>query len=412
MKHPLILAGILSMALLATILAENRGNAAAPADAPAIRVATFNVEDIRTEDLKNPGHPRLKRIAEIIQRLRPDIILINEIAYDQPGAPGVAEGDPPGLNGRRLADNFLGVAQSPGLQPLRFRVFMAPSNTGVSSGFDLNNNRDTTRAFPPPPGSEPDGSPGKQTPQGWAYGDDSWGFGTFPGQYGMGLLVSERFEILHSQVRTFQKFPWRAMPGALLPADPQTGAPWYSPEEITQFPLSSKSHWDVPVKLPHGAVLHLLCSHPTPPAFDGAEQRNKRRNHDEIRFWADYLNGAEYIVDDAGTSGGLEPGAAFVILGDLNADPDEGNSINNPIKRFLLSHPRVNGEFVPRAPAADEKLDIDDTAAWELRVDYVLPSRGLEVVSGGIWRQQETPPGATPVSDHFPVWIDIAVPAR
>lgn len=401
------------MASLAAIIAEDHRNAAAQGEAAAaIRVATFNVEDVRTEDLKNPDHPRLKRIAEIIQRLRPDIILINEIAYDQPGAPGVAGDDSPGQNGRRLADNFLGAAQAPGLQPLRFRVFMAPSNTGISSGFDLNNNRDTTRTFPPPPGSEPDGAPGKQTPGGREYGNDSWGFGTFPGQYGMALLVSERFEILHSQVRTFQKFPWRAMPDALLPLDPQTGAPWYSPEEIAQFPLSSKNHWDVPVKLPNGAVLHLLCSHPTPPAFDGAEQRNKRRNHDEIRFWADYLNGADYITDDAGVPGGLESGAAFVILGDLNADPDEGGSLNNPIQRFLLDHPRINGEFVPRAPFPDEKLDNDDTAGWGLRVDYVLPSKNLEVIGGGIWRQPLESSQAGPVSDHFPVWIDIAVPAR
>ena len=54
------------------------------------------------------------------------------------------------------------------------------------------------------------------------------------------------------------------------------------------LPLSSKSHWDVPVRIGN-VTLHLLASHPTPPAFDGAEDRNGRRNHDEIRFWSDYL---------------------------------------------------------------------------------------------------------------------------
>ncbi len=54
-------------------------------------------------------------------------------------------------------------------------------------------------------------------------------------------------------------------------------------------------------------TLHLLASHPTPPAFDGPEDRNGRRNHDEIRFWNDYLDRAEigYIRDDAGLAGGL-----------------------------------------------------------------------------------------------------------
>ena len=81
------------------------------------------------------------------------------------------------------------------------------------------------------------------------------------------------------------------MPGALLPDDPSTPEPadWYSPDELDVFRLSSKSHWDVPVRLPDGRILHLLASHPTPPVFDGSEDRNGRRNHDEIRFWADYV---------------------------------------------------------------------------------------------------------------------------
>ena len=73
---------------------------------------------------------------------------------------------------------------------------MAPSNTGISSGFDLNNNgvTDTT------PG---DGS----------YGDDSLGFGLFPGQFG--LVVYSQHPILTDDVRTFQHFLWKDMPGAL-----------------------------------------------------------------------------------------------------------------------------------------------------------------------------------------------------
>jgi len=33
-----------------------------------------------------------------------------------------------------------------------------------------------------------------------------------------------------------------------------------------------------------GQVIHILASHPTPPVFDGVEDRNGRRNHDEIRL--------------------------------------------------------------------------------------------------------------------------------
>ena len=91
-------------------------------------------------------------------------------------------------------------------------------------------------------------------------------------------------------IRTFQEFRWKDMPGAALPTDPATGAPWYTDEELDAVRLSSKSHWDVPIWTGRRTV-HFLVSHPTPPVFDGAEDRNGRRNHDEIRFWADYLRG-------------------------------------------------------------------------------------------------------------------------
>jgi hypothetical protein len=375
-----------------------------------LRITTFNLEDVRTDDLLNPDHPRLKHIATIIQRIRPDVILLNEIAYDRPGAPGYQDGDPTGLNGQRFADSFLGTAQAPELEPLSYRAVMRPSNTGLSSGFDLNNNGETVTTFPEPPSANPDGSPGAQTPEGREYGNDAWGFGTFPGQYAFALLVRDGLEILEDDIRTFQTFPWSTMPDALVPIDPETGQPWYNAEEWAAFRLSSKTHMDVPIRVPSGAVLHALCSHPTPPAFDGPENRNKTRNHDEIRLWADYLNGANYLIDDAGRTGGLDGTAHFVILGDQNADPDEGSSINDPIGTLLLSHPRINGSFTPKADRPHPTLDADDTAGWGLRVDYVLPSKSLEILNGRIVRPTVADSAAGLVSDHFPVWLDVVVP--
>ncbi len=73
-----------------------------------------------------------------------------------------------------------------------------------------------------------------------------------------------------------------------MPTDPD-GTPWYTPgPELDSFRLSSKSHWDVPIEIGKKTV-HFLVSHPTPPVFDGPEDRNGTRNHDEIRFWADYV---------------------------------------------------------------------------------------------------------------------------
>ena len=383
-------------------------------DSTTVRVATYNIEDVRTADVLNPDQPRLKKAAALIQRVRPDIILVNEMTYDQPGGPDVRVGEAAGLNGQRFADHFLTVPQAPGLEGIRYRAFSAPTNTGLASQYDLDQSGEAVTTYPAPPPSNPDGSAGPQTDAARAYGNDSWGFGAFPGQYGMTLLVREGLEILTDSVRTFRLLPWQAMPDAQLPANPRTGEPWYAGVAGRRFRFSSKSHWDVPVRLPSGAVLHVLASHPTPPAFDGEEGRNRRRNRDEIRFWADYLDGAGYIRDDSSRAGGLPEGAPFVIVGDLNADPDEGSALDNPVGTFLLDHPRINADATPLADSAGQaaypELDPDDTAQWGLRVDYVLPSADVRVLGGKVERPARSDTTGVEPSDHFLVWLDLAVP--
>lgn len=379
----------------------------------AIRVMTYNIEDVRTADLQNPENPRLRKAAAVIQHLRPDILLVNEMTYDLPGAPNVPDDANPGQNGQRFVDHFLAIAQADSLSPIRYEPFMAPVNTGLASGFDLNNDSAVVTDYPTPAPPQPSGTPVPQTPAGRAYGNDAWGFGVFPGQYGMALFVRDGLEIVRDAVRTFRLFRWSAMPDALRPINPETGASWYSDAEWARLRLSSKSHWDVPVRLPDGRVVHVLASHPTPPGFDGEDNRNGYRNHDEIRFWADYLSQRSYIVDDSSRAGGLRNDALFMVMGDQNADPDEGDTYQQPI-RLLLDHERVQGDVVPTASfqgqAAYPDLDPDDTAVWGLRVDYVLPSVGLPVAGSGVWRPVGADTTGVPVSDHFPVWVDLALP--
>jgi hypothetical protein len=226
----------------------------------------------------------------------------------------------------------------------------------------------------------------------------------------MALLVRRGLHIEVEQIRTFQRFAWHKMPRACVPVDPDTGRNWYPPNVWSALRLSSKSHWDVPIRTAGGGLLHVLCSHPTPPVFDGPEDRNGCRNHDEIRFWAEYLNGASWIEDDMGNIGGLAKDQACVILGDLNADPDEGDSRDDPIGRYLFSHPRIDASFVPKnqADTREDKLSADDTARWGLRVDYVLPSSGLRLLDGGVERHAVKTSDAP--SDHFLVWIEVQVP--
>ena len=409
----------LLVALLALLLP-----AAAVTAAPAqVRFATFNASLNRNTagqaltDLSTPGNAQADAVAEIIQRVRPDVLLINEFDYE----PGDALAD-------AFRANYLALPHN-GAQPIDYPyVFVAPSNTGISSGFDLNNNGQIVTTV---------GAPG--------YGDDSFGFGQFPGQFG--LAVFSRYPIDESGIRTFQQFLWKDMPGALLPDDPSTPAPadWYSPDELSVFRLSSKSHWDVPVDI-DGRTVHFLVSHPTPPVFDGPEDRNGTRNSDEIRFWADYITPgptSSYIYDDAGSTGGLRPNAFFVIAGDQNSDPLDGDSIPGSIQQ-LIEHPLVNTTVTPasaggpfwadvqdalndvhRSDPAFDTADFCDTPVappcsgpGNLRADYVLPRRNLRIVGSGVFWPTATDPLVyltgtgfpVPSSDHRAVWVDVRVP--
>jgi hypothetical protein len=309
--------------------------------------------------------------------------------------------------------NYLGVGHN-GADPILYPyVYVAPSNTGIASGFDLNNSGGTI------------GGP-----------DDAYGFGFFPGQFGM--AVFSQHPIDYGAVRTFQLFRWADMPGALLPDDAATPEPadWYSDDELDVFRLSSKSHWDVPVSI-GGSTVHFLVSHPTPPVFDGPEDRNGRRNHDEIRLWADYVmpGAGGYIYDDDGVHGGLKPGERFVIAGDQNSDPLDGDSIPGSAQ-LLLEHPRVNASVTPSSEGAAEAAmlqgganashrsdprfdtaDFADGAPGNLRADYVLPSRSLRIVDAAVfWPVQADPLSRLtgvfpfPSSDHRLVWVDVMVP--
>jgi hypothetical protein len=381
-----------------------------------VRFATFNASLNRnTEgqliaDLSTPGNAQAQTIAEIVQRTRPEVLLINEFDFDS------------GRVALRLFQrNYLSVSQN-GARSISYPYrFTAPSNTGIPTGFDLDNN----------------GSVGGP--------NDAFGFGFFPGQFGM--AVYSKHPILWSKIRTFQHFLWKDMPGALLPDDPRTAEPadWYSEEELEAFRLSSKSHWDIPIRV-EGRVVHFLVSHPTPPVFDDPPffpedvDFNGRRNFDEIRLWADYITPGRanrYIYDDDGVRGGLKRGSWFVIAGDQNSDPLDGDSIPGAIQQ-LLEHPLVNTRLTPSSEGAVEAsllqggantshesdpafdtADFADSAPGNLRADYVLPRKNLRIVDAAVfWPLQSDPLSRLtgvfpfPSSDHRLVWIDVAVRGR
>lgn len=372
-----------------------------------VRFATFNASLNRNSlgelaiDLSTTANVQANVIATVIQLTRPDILLINEFDYDERGT-----------SLRLFQDNYLSIPHPQfGAQSIHYPYrYTAPSNTGIPSGFDYNNN----------------GAVGG--------GDDAYGFGVFPGQFGMAFY--SMYPIDEEHIRTFQLFKWKDMPCAFLPFFPQNNTPWYTPgPELDSFRLSSKSHWDIPVKVV-GRVIHALSSHPTPPVFDGLEDRNGKRNHDEIRFWKDYISrdhkDSSYIYDDDDHYGGLD-GRHFVILGDLNADPNDGDSFNSAVRQ-LTDNELINNSTTPVSLGAvqlstldgganvnhcsDPKFDtadFADTTPGNLRADYVLPSATLDIADAGVFWPPTTDPFFSaligrfpfPSSDHKLVWVDI-----
>jgi hypothetical protein len=115
-------------------------------------------------------------VAEIVQRTRPDILLINEFDF--------VEG---GVAAQLFQHKYLSVGHN-GTDPIEYGYrFVAPSNTGIASSCDLNHDG---RIVTTP------GAPG--------YGDDALGFGAFPGQFSM--AVYSRYPIDYESIRTLQHF--------------------------------------------------------------------------------------------------------------------------------------------------------------------------------------------------------------
>ena len=368
--------------------------------AVTVRFAAFNAAlnrsnegDLITE-LATPDSEQAKLVAEVIQRNAPDVLALLEFDYDE--------------NGEALAlfqKNYLEVSQN-GADAITYGyVYAIPSNTGVLAEADLNGNGEL--ALP----------------------GDAYGFGFFPGQFAFAVL--SKHKIKTGAIRSFQEFLWKDMPGALLPVN-EDSTSYYSEEALEVFRLSSKNHVDIPIQVTDDAVVHALIAHPTPPVFDGPEDRNGTRNHDEIRFFSDYVNGADYMYDDNGYSGGLAHGSHFVIMGDLNADTFDGDATDDPISQLegnsKIDQSLLTGGKIPASEGGTEAsmvqgginethmgdpaydtADFGDESPGNLRVDYVLPSANLNTKDSGVFWPLSTDAlnSLNAASDHKLIWVDL-----
>ncbi|SLN36372.1 hypothetical protein PSA7680_01747 [Pseudoruegeria aquimaris] len=304
--------------------------------------------------------PQVEAVLAVLHEARPDILLLT--GFDQ---------DPDSQAARALAARLRETG------PDLPHVHTGPSPRGRDSGLDLDG----------------DGRLGEP--------EDAIGFGRFPGNGGMAVLSRYPFA---SGADDLGGVMWSALDGNL-----RAGMAARIPDQ----PLSSSGHWRVPIALP-GGTLTLLAFHAAPPVFDGPEDRNGRRNHDEIRLWARSLEPS--------------PDAPLVLLGNANADPFDGEGRKQAI-RWLLAHPALQdprpasagGRAAARAqggantrhagPPEQDTVDWPDEGAGpgNLRVDYVLPDARLKLRGAGLmWPAPGSPAAAA--SRHALVWVDIDWP--
>ena len=225
---------------------------------------------------------------------------------------------------------------------------------------------------------------------------DAQGYGRFSGQGGMAIL--SKFPIAIDEVQDLSTLLWRDVPNPSLPT--VNGEPFPSAKAQAAQRLSTTGHWIVPISTPNGPF-QLMTFHATPPVFDGDEDRNGKRNHDEVRLWRQYLDG---LVGDPITT-------AFIIAGDANLDAYAGDGQREAMIA-LLDDPRLQD---PK-PLGNSPRHAMDTVDWSeptpgnMRVDYVLPSTHWQVINSGVvWPKSDDPIANTVAvaSRHRLVWVDL-----
>lgn len=223
--------------------------------------------------------------------------------------------------------------------------------------------------------------------------EDSLGYGRFTGDNGVAVL--SRLPL--GEVRDHHSLLWatRADLSGLVP-----------PGAEAVVPLASAALWEVEV-----AGLTVVPFVLSAPVFDGREDRNGKRNRDQILFLQERAQALERPV----------------LIGRGNLDPVDGDGWRAVMARLLrdpaLQDPEPRSIGGAQAPnPADHRGDPAlDTAAWPwgprgpgpLRVDYILPGRGLMVRDAGVlWPQPEDAMAETLEQSgaNRLIWVELETP--
>lgn len=361
----------------------------APGD---VRIATLRAgltgesTEAVVDALRGGANSSARVVAETAHLNDPDVLVLTGITHDEDGV---------------IADMFNTRYLAPAGLDYPY-VYTAPTNSGIDSGADLD-------------GDGRIGGPG-----------DALGYGEYPGQHGMAVFSAH--PIVEDEVRTFQNFLWKDLPGNALPDGD------YSDLEKSVLRLSGTSLWDIPVEIEDTEeTLHVIAN--AQPPEDLARSFDADRTTDERRMIADYVStdpsDGWYIYDDSGQTGGLTPGSSFIISGEPgDAAETDGAADEGPDQTSdeLLLDSAALQDPLPEAITelslssrsnSEEGTDEHATRAVhgdaDRRTSFILPDAAAEVTDAGVFWPGEgeygfhliDPEEGAALSDRL-VWVDLS----
>mgnify|MGYP000388363985 FL=1 len=330
----------------------------APAVSETLRLASYtaalerNAPGLLYRDILYGKSSQIRAALRLIATIKPDVLALQRFDWD-------AE--------LRAARAFQSALKAQGWEMPH--VLAPRPNTGVASGVDIDGNGQI-------------GGPG-----------DAQSYGTFAGQRALLLLSRLPFDAQYSQDHS--QILW-----ADVPHTQSTDAPEIARVQRLAYVamLQTAITWNQ-------RPISLLTFHASPPVFDGPQDRNGRRNADEIAYAAALLDHLP---------------RPFVLLANTNLDPFDGEG-HHEVMRQLLAHPklqdpkpasaggRASANPQHRGPAQLDTVDWPDPRPGNLRVNYILPSRDFALHDGGVhWPAKDLsdPHG----NSHRLIWQDVSLP--
>lgn len=293
---------------LESLLIENVGQ--------RLRVATFDAglssrePGLLAADLAGGQNARAQQVAEVIKRADADVLLLTGFDADEQAL-------------ATFNNEYLKNASSDGpAVDYRYR-YVGPSNLGVASGADLDQDKIV-------------GGPG-----------DAWGYGEFPGQGSMVLLSRHPIDIGDIQVLTDQR--WAEVPGNRLAEAGLTQT------ASAAIPVMESGLWDVPLTIA-GQKLRVIAVQARP----GSEQLGyaAARHHDELTVIGDWVDAADYLRDDQGAAPSNT--APYVVMGELGRDERHNAAVDSLLEKIGVAEQGIHDQL-----------------------NYILPDGAFSIVNHG-----------------------------